>query len=1187
MGMRVRVQLCGRLQVEWDGEQLEEALPGRQGRLLFTYLTLNRERLVRRDELVEALWSEEGPPPGGDALLRPPLSRLRRALGPDRLEGRGELALRFPEDTWIDREAVGGGLRRSRACQAEGDAQASWEQAREALEIAERGLLPGLEVRWLEPFRSELEEQRVELLEAVALAGAQLDDGERQEAEAAARRAIEVSPFRESARVALLEVLRARGNTAEALVAFEEFRTFLREELGSTPGAELRTIHEQLLSAEPVAPRRRPAADAVAPPVREERLSGRLVQALGSPWVGRSTALARLRKEAEAAAAGQSGLVLVVGEGGIGKTRLVAELATELTGFDVLYGRCDEEEIFPYGPWVEMLRPRLQRLDGSELAALTGPEAADLARLLPEIGERLPELAEAPAPSNPETERRQLFVAVHQLLGRLAAEGPLLIVVDDLHWADRSSLLLGRHLARQQQLGPLLLVGTYRDTELERGHPLPDLIADVERYRPVPLVRLGGMDEREVAALIGSWHGNEVEENAVRAIRAETSGNPFFVKQLVRHLEETGGGAELTGGDALAVPEGVRDVIAQRVARLPDGGGQALQVAALIGRDFEYELLERVVDLPEEQLLDVLDAAVRGALLAEVPDAPGRYSFAHALLRSTVEGELSATRRARLHRRIGEAIEQLHRDRLDPWLDELARHFAAAVPQEIDRAVDYATRAAAQASARLAYDEAAQLLGRAVALRRSEDPVDHAELARLEIALASAEASAGRWETARASFGRAADVARAGGAGTTFARAALGHCGETWEQYGRGDAESIELVEEALDRLPEGDSPLRAQVLARLAVLLYHDHSASREQVLAAADEAVAIAQRLDDTDTLIAALTAAQHARWWPGMAPDRLAIADELIELTEASGTPAQASEAHLWPTGALLELCRLDEADAHLQRQAEIAERSRQFQLLAHRDATRGMRALLEGDFAAAEAMAGELLESGKRTEGDGDPMPLVLQFYGTHMLVILSERDELGALTPYCEQMVREMRGLPGWRVPLAWSYVQAGERQRGLAELEDLSADGFAALPRDINFLPTLAMASHAIGQLDDVTALGSRIEPLLEPFRELWIVLGVGGLTLGPVAFSLGLAQLTQDHHGDAIASFELALERSSAMRARPYTARSRAGLAAALRRRGATGDAERAEELAELAAADARELGMLRLQRELGLSSG
>ncbi|HEV2726757.1 MAG TPA: BTAD domain-containing putative transcriptional regulator, partial [Solirubrobacterales bacterium] len=290
------VHLCGRLQVEWDGERLEEALPGRQGRLLFTFLTLHRERLVRRDELVEALWSEEGPPPGGDALLRPPLSRLRRALGPDRLEGRAELALRYPEDTWIDREAVGDGLRLSRASLAAGDAPAGWEQGREALAIAEGGLLPGIEVGWLESFRTELEEQRIELLETVASAGAQLGEGELHEAEQAARRAIEISPFRESARLALLEVLRQRGNTAEALVAFEEFRTLLREELGSTPGSELRALHEQLLSAEPVERRSPPSDAGDRPPSHPERLSNRLVQALAAPWVERGPLLARLRE---------------------------------------------------------------------------------------------------------------------------------------------------------------------------------------------------------------------------------------------------------------------------------------------------------------------------------------------------------------------------------------------------------------------------------------------------------------------------------------------------------------------------------------------------------------------------------------------------------------------------------------------------------------------------------------------------------------------------------------------------------------------------------------------------------------------------------------------------------------------------------------------------------------------------
>jgi hypothetical protein len=189
-----------------------------------------------------------------------------------------------------------------------------------------------------------------------------------------------------------------------------------------------------------------------------------------------------------------------------------------------------------------------------------------------------------------------------------------------------------------------------------------------------------------------------------------------------------------------------------------------------------------------------------------------------------------------------------------------------------------------------------------------------------------------------------------------------------------------------------------------------------------------------------------------------------------------------------------------------------------------------------------------------------------------------------MVPFAERMKRESRGLPGWQAPLAWCLVQAGRAGEGRAELERLSADGFAALPQDINFVPAMAFAAHAIGQLQD-PELAARAEPLLEPFRDLWVVFGVGGSTLGPAAYSLGLLQLVRGDVDAAIPTFELALEQSQRMRARPYVARSRAGLADALRRRGAPGDAARAEELSAVAATDARELGMSRLARELGIS--
>jgi DNA-binding SARP family transcriptional activator/tetratricopeptide (TPR) repeat protein len=1172
--MPTRVHLCGHLEIVWDDKRLETALPGRQAPLLFAYLTLHRGRPVRRDELIDALWSGEGSPPGGDGLLRPLLSRLRRALGDGRLEGRAELRLLFPDDAWIDWEFAHEALRAGRVAQASGDNATGWERARTGLAVAERGLLPGFEADWLERFRTELEERRIELLETVAVCGAMLGEGELHDAERAARLAVEAAPFRESARAALLQVLRRRGNVAEALFAYDEFRGLLRDELGSAPGPQLLALHAELLRAELPT-----AAPAPAPDPANE-LPDRLAQALRSPWVGREAALGRLREEAERAAAGRTGLMLVTGDGGIGKTRLVAELATRLSDFGVLYGRCDEEELFPYGPWVDMLRPELASIGDDELADLLGDGAAELARLLPEIGTRL-DLAAAPVAGDPESERRQFFLAVSAVLRRLARRRPLLLVIDDLHWADRSSLLLARHVARRPDLGQVLMLGTYRDTELGPGHPLPELVADVERDREVVRVRLAGLDEAEVAELIGAWHGHAVEARTVRAIRAETDGNPFFVKQLVRHLEEDGPAGELHVEGGFGVPAGVRDVIARRVARLPGAAGRVLGVAALIGRDFDYELLAPVTGLPEDELLDVLDEAVRAALIVEVPRTVGRYSFAHALLRTTLAAELSATRRARLHLRIGEAIERCHSTRLEPWLDELARHFGEAGPQAVDRAIEYAERAADRAANRLAYDEAVGLLAHAVELRRRHGPADLAGIARLERALAASEANAGRGDAARASYGRALEAAREAGAVTAFARAALGHSGGTWEQYGREDLASVALLEEALDRLPPEESSLRAQVLARLAVLLYYAEAAA-ERVLATATDAVAMARVTGDPDAMVAALIAAQFARWLPGRALDRLAIADELVLMTEQRGVPGCIAEAHLWRATALVELCRIDEADADLARHAEIAEQLQLYQLLGHRDALRAMRALLEGDYERGAAAARDLLEWADRPEcSEAPPMTMLRGFYGAELISIHNERDELGLVAPFFEQMVQEMDALPGWRAPLAWAKVQSGRAEDARCEIEDLSADGFAGIPRDTNFLAALAIIAHAVGELRDAE-LAARVEPQLAPFADSWVVLGPGASTLGPVAYCLGMLQLVQDRHEEAAASFERALELSARMRARPYEARSLAGLAEALRGRGDPGDEARADELSARALAEARALGMRRLEREL-----
>src|SRR3954453_13202017 len=263
---RTRIELCGRLLVEIDGEGLQAALPGRQGRLLFAYLVLNRDRPVRRDELVDALWSENGQPESADALLRPPLSRLRKALGPDRLEGRTELTLALPDDAWIDWEVAHAALARTREALGAGDHASAWQAATEAAEIASAGLLPGLEADWIDDRRRELADLRVEALEAAAVAGAALGGAELAGAERAARAAVEAAPFRESARAALMEGLRAGGNVAEALRVYEDLRVVLRDELGATPAARVRALHERLLRDDEPGPMTATAPPTLEPP---------------------------------------------------------------------------------------------------------------------------------------------------------------------------------------------------------------------------------------------------------------------------------------------------------------------------------------------------------------------------------------------------------------------------------------------------------------------------------------------------------------------------------------------------------------------------------------------------------------------------------------------------------------------------------------------------------------------------------------------------------------------------------------------------------------------------------------------------------------------------------------------------------------------------------------------------------
>ena len=440
-----------------------------------------------------------------------------------------------------------------------------------------------------------------------------------------------------------------------------------------------------------------------------------------SGFVGREPELAQMEQAWTRAITGQRQLILLAGEPGIGKTRLASQFASVRaeSGATVLMGRCDEEALVPYQPFVEALgwyaRVCAEHDLRAQLAAVGG--GAELGPLIPQLLRRVTDLPTQPA-MNPEGQRYRLFEAVNELLARASAVRPMILVFDDLHWADKPTLLMLRHVMRASNAAFLCIVGTYRDSELARTHPLAEMLADLRRETAVVRLSLRGLEEAHIKGLIDAFIGSgDASPQLASVVADSTDGNPFFVGEMLRHLTETGSLAKLqslSGGDksaaVLGLPDGVKEVIVQRLSRLSEECNRVLSLAAVIGREFDIEVLEALGDVPEDRLLDAIDAGVQAQLISETPHRAGRLSFVHALIREALYGKLTTTRRVRLHRRVGEAIERLSQGRPDPPLADLAYHFLqAASADAADKAIDYATGAGDRAADTLALEEAARL----------------------------------------------------------------------------------------------------------------------------------------------------------------------------------------------------------------------------------------------------------------------------------------------------------------------------------------------------------------------------------------------------------------------------------------------------------------------------------------------
>jgi predicted ATPase/class 3 adenylate cyclase len=894
-------------------------------------------------------------------------------------------------------------------------------------------------------------------------------------------------------------------------------------------------------------------------------------------FVGREPELAQLTKALGLAGKGFGRVVLLAGSGGMGKTRLTQELASraESGGTLALWGRCLEEAGAPaYWPWRQLIRSYLRSSGDADPAQTFGAGLADIAGIAPEVAEHFELRASSvPATAGDSAQSRfRLFDAVAAFWRRAAQRSPLLLIFEDLHWADATSLRLFAFLAAELEDSAILVVGTYRDTELSRQHPLFETLSDLARSSVCQRMELSGLSVRETGELMAAASGSAASAHFVEALHGRTEGHPLFLVETLRYMIDAGAPQALNAASDPAqwltkIPTGVREVIGKRLNRLSVPAARYLSIAACIGRNFDLHLLAQLeADKSEDELLVALEEALNEHLIEVVPETQ-QFRFGHALIRETLYDEILGLRRSRLHLRIGEMIEQRHgADDANTW-PQLAYHFSEAGPgSAAAKALDYAKRAAGHAATLLAFEEAARLYQLALQLLQRHFATDLAQRCAVLLALTDAQIWFEAPGLTAAGYRQAAELARQNGLTAQFARAAIGFSRSSVQASQSGDA-AVAMLLEAI-ALHYGDDPMRVELTSRLCVsYVYCDRP---EEAMEAHRRAVALARRIGDMRSLYVALSSIASAGYWPELLQQRVAAADEAWAIAEDLDLPERAADLLMF---YLCDLVRLGDVGrlAHiLDRGLRLTERRRIYYYLS---VTRHFEVLMsigEGRFDDAEAAAVRALEAGRKVEEDR-----AVGAYGMVMFCLRREQGRLSEALPMLQQFVRETPRTNHWRPGLALLYAELDMHEQCRAEFDSLPWHRASLPPTDGATMTIVTFVAEVCIYLGDAQR-AALLYRLLKGHAGANVLADSSGPCLGSTDRLLGSLATVMEQWDLAQAHFEAALAMDSKTGWRVWLAHSRYRYALMLHRRAAAGDAQRARALLAEALADSSALGML-----------